>query len=247
MDRALWWSVWWPWAVVWVVTVLAVVVAVVALVLAWRARHRFAPVREVPGLTLYLNAKSVMDLYQVGGFGDALVKEVTHRVGVTKDGKVAIPGLPDLAAGVAYGREVVKTYLERSEPISVVGVLLDALEAAGSLVHVDLTDQTVVRSPALERSPAPGGGAQGDAVALRKLKAYVLLKGEFSIEEEKDGVTVLLADVGADGVRVRVECLASGLDDALPEGLFDAVCLGRVQAWRAEAKELVVRPIAVFQ
>ncbi|CCH29253.1 hypothetical protein ABZ816_35390 [Actinosynnema sp. NPDC047251] len=241
VDRSLWWSVWWPWAVVWLVTVLAVVVAGVVAFVAWRARFRFAPVREVPGLTLYLNAKFVMDLYQVGGFGDALVKEVTHRVGVTKDGKVAFPGLPDLGAGVAYDRQVVKTYLERAEPISAVGVLLDALEAAGSLVHVDLTEQTVVRSAALERA------AQEGPVSLRKVKAYVLVKGEFSIEEERDGVTVLLASVGADGAKVRVECLEGGLDDAVPEGVFDAVCLGRVQAWRGDADELLVRPIALFQ
>ena len=59
---------------------------------------------------------------------------------------------------------------------------------------------------------------------------------------------MFLATVGGDdGVRVRVECLAEGLDDMVPDGLFDAVCLGRVQAWRADARELVVRPIAMFQ
>ncbi len=240
VDRALWWSVWWPWAVVWIVTVVAVVVAVGVFLFAWRARHRFAPPREVPGLTLYLNGKSVMDLYQVGGFGDALVKEVTDRVGTTKDGKVALPGLRDTGAGISTGREVVKTYLERHEPITVVGVLLAALEATGSLVHVDLAEQTVVRGPAMDRV------AHGAAVTLRKLNSYVSVKGEFELAEEGKGVSVFVAAVGDDGVRVRVECQADGLDD-VPEGPFDAICLGRVQAWRAEAGELVVRPIAMFQ
>ncbi|WP_433270571.1 hypothetical protein ACQPZF_10150 [Actinosynnema sp. CS-041913] len=245
VDRALWWSVWWPWAVVWVVTAVAVVVASGVLFFAWRARRRFAPTREVPGLTLYLNAKNVMDLYQVGGFGDALVKEVTDRVGVTKDGKIALPGLPDVSAGVSSGREVVKTYLERYEPITVVGVLIDALEAAGSVVHVDLVEQTVVRNAALERV------AHGvSEVTLRKLKSYVSVKGEFKLEEDSSSssdIAVFTAAVGSDGVRVRVECQADGLDPSVGDVPFDATCLGRVQAWRPASRELVVRPIAMFQ
>ncbi|MBB5958386.1 hypothetical protein FHS29_004994 [Saccharothrix tamanrassetensis] len=242
VDRALWWSVWWPWAVVWMVTALAILVALGVLFFAWRARHRFGPTREVPGLTLYLNAKNVMDLYQVGGFGDALVKEVTDRVGVTKDGKIALPGLPDLSAGVSSGREVVKTYLERYEPITVVGVLIDALEAAGSLVHVDLAEQTVVRNSALDRV-----AHKEEVVRLRKLKSYVSVRGEFQLEEDGGEAAVFTSAVGSDGMRVRVECQPDDLDPSVGDGPFDAICLGRVQAWRPATRELVVRPIAMFQ
>ncbi|PSL52438.1 hypothetical protein B0I31_113110 [Saccharothrix carnea] len=249
VDRALWWSVWWPWAVVWLVTVLAVVATIGVTVWAWRSRHRFAPAREVPGLTIYLHEKSVMDLYQVGGFGDAMAKEVVDRVGVTKDGKIALRGLDLGVEGVrTSGREVVKTYIEQYEPIAVVGLLLDALESASAVVHVDLGDLTVLRNTALEqRAQTP------DVVRLRRLDAYVSVKGVFRVVSDGDGTTVFLAPFGdpddpEDGPQVRVECYHSGLrDDVVPEGGFRAQCLGRVQAWKADSRELVIRPIAMFQ
>ncbi|WP_309117834.1 hypothetical protein [Saccharothrix sp.] len=239
VDRALWWSVWWPWAVVWLVTALAVPVALGVFVLAWRSRRRFVPTREVPGLTVYLNAKYVMDLYQVGGFGDAVVKEVVDRVGTTKDGKIALPGLSESGLGVSSGREVVKTYLERFEPITVVGVLMDALDRIGEVVRVDLEERTVTRNAVLDRV-----AHKAREVRLRKLKSYVLVKGEFELAED---APVLTAPIGDTGDVVRVECQEDGLDPNVPDGPFDAICLGRVQAWRGGSRELVVRPIAVFQ
>lgn len=249
VDRTLWWSVWWPWAVVWLVTALAVVVAIGVAVWAWRSRHRFAPAREVPGLTIYLHEKSVMDLYQVGGFGDAMAKEVVDRVGVTKDGKIALRGLDLGVEGVrTSGREVVKTYIEQYEPIAVVGLLLDALESASAVVHVDLRDLSVLRNTALEQR-----AQTVDVVRLRRLDAYVSVKGVFRVASDGDGTTVFLAPFGdpddpEDGPQVRVECYHAGLrDDVVPEGGFQARCLGRVQAWRADVQQLVIRPIAMFQ
>ncbi|MDQ2588590.1 hypothetical protein [Saccharothrix yanglingensis] len=249
VDRALWWSVWWPWAVVWVVTALALLVAVGVAVWAWRSRHRFAPPRDVPGLTIYLNEKSVMDLYQVGRYGDAMTKEVVDRVGVTKDGKIALKGLDLGVEGVrTSGREVVKTYIENSEPIAVIGVLLGALESASGVVHVDLRDRTLLRNTALEQHL----GASG-AVRLRRVDSYVSVKGVFRVHSQGDGTTVFLAPFGdpddpETGPQVRVECLDSGLrDDVVPDGGFHARCLGKVQAWKAEEGHLVVRPIAMFQ
>ncbi|WP_147455044.1 hypothetical protein [Saccharothrix australiensis] len=61
------------------------------------------------------------------------------------------------------------------------------------------------------------------------------------------GTAVLTSAVGADDVRVRIECRSDDLDSGVGEGPFDATCLGRVQAWRPASRELVVRPIALFQ
>ena len=253
VDRALWWSVWWPWAVVWLVTALAIAVAAGVGLWAWRSRRRFAASREVPGLTIYLHEKSVMDLYQVGRYGDAMTKEVVDRVGVTKDGKIALKGL-DLGVEGARtsGREVVKTYIEQYEPIAVVGVLLDALESAAGVVHVDLRDLTVRRNTALEQH-LEQHSAPADVVRLRRIDSYVSVKGVFRVASDDDGTTVFLAPFGDPddpeaGPQVRVECYNGGLrDDVVPEGGFRAQCLGRVQAWKADSRELVIRPIAMFQ
>ncbi|MBP2334665.1 hypothetical protein [Saccharothrix coeruleofusca] len=251
VDRGLWWSVWWPWAAVWLTTALALVVAAVVLVLAWRARHRYAPRAEVPGLTLYLDEKAVMDLYQVGGYGDAMAKEVVDRVGVTKDGKIALKGLDmGLEGARASGREVVKTYIENYEPIAVVGLLLDALESGDGVVHVDLRDRTVRGTPALVRAL---GEESARTARLRRIDTYVSVRGVFRVAEEGSGTTVLLAPFGdpddpEEGPQVRVECQSAGLrDDVVPDGVFNARCLGKVQSWKARDGELVIRPIAVFQ
>ncbi|MCE6999931.1 hypothetical protein LZG04_34715 [Saccharothrix sp. S26] len=253
VDRTLWWSVWWPWVVVWGVTALALAVAAGVAVWAWRSRHRFAPAREVPGLTIYLHEKSVMDLYQVGRYGDAMTKEVVDRVGVTKDGKIALKGL-DLGVEGARtsGREVVKTYIEQYEPIAVVGVLLDALESASGVVHVDLRDLTVRRNTAVEKHLEQHSGLT-DVVRLRRVDSYVSVKGVFRVASDGDGTTVFLAPFGdpddpESGPQVRVECYNGGLrDDVVPEGGFQARCLGKVQAWKADDRQLVIRPIAMFQ
>lgn len=250
VDRALWWSVWWPWVVVWATTAVAVVVTVGVLVWAWRSRKRFTVVRDVPGLTFYLDERSVMDLYQSGGYGDALRREVEERVGTSNDKKLAlkVQETVEASGGRTSGREVVSRYIETAEPIAVIGVLLTVLEAADGVVHVDLRKRTMVRDNALLR-----GGIDGRTARLRGLDSYVSVKGVFRAARENGATTVFLAPFGdpddpEDGPQVRVECQHSGLrDDVIPEGTFQARCLGKVQAWKAADGELVIRPIAIFQ
>ncbi|MCP2269878.1 hypothetical protein [Actinokineospora diospyrosa] len=249
VDRALWWSVWWPWALVWAATAVAIVVAVGALAWAWRSRRRFAPVREVPGLTFYLHEKSVMDLYLSGGYGDAMRREVEERVGTNRDHKIALK-VRDVGVdgGRTSGREVVSRYITTAEPIAVIGVLLDVLGAADGVVHVDLRKRTIVRNAALTR-------VNGDAATLRlrAIDDYVSVRGSFRVSEQSGSRTVLLAPFGdpddpEEGPQVRIECHQDGLrDDEIPDGPFQARCLGKVQSWKAGTGELVIRPIAIFQ
>ena len=250
VDNTLWWSVWWPWVAVWATTVVALLVATTALVWAWRVRKRFTAVRDVPGLTFYLNERSVMDLYQSGGYGDALRREVEERVGTSKDKKVAlkVQETVEASGGRSSGREVVSRYIETAEPIAVIGVLLTVLEAADGVVHVDLRKRTMVRNNALLRS-----GIDGRTARLHGLDTYVSIKGVFRAAQENGATTVFLAPYGdpddqGEGPQVRLECNSAGLrDEVIPEGTFQARCLGKVQAWKAGDGELVIRPIAMFQ
>ncbi|MEU5693349.1 hypothetical protein [Actinosynnema sp. NPDC020468] len=249
VDRALWWSVWWVWAVVWLVTALAIAVSVALVVLAWRQRRRRGAA-DLPGLTIYLDEKAVMDLYQVGGYGDAMTKEVVDRVGVNKDGKIALKGLDvGLEGARSSGREVVKTYIENHDGITVIGAVLAALESAHGVVHADLRDLTMVRNVALDKH------LDGDqrTARLRKVDSYVSVKGWFRVAGEAGGTTTFLAPFGdpddhEEGAQVRVDCHGQGLrDEVVPDGRFQARCLGKVQSWRATTGELVIRPIAMFQ
>ncbi|SER61919.1 hypothetical protein [Actinokineospora terrae] len=249
VDRALWWSVWWPWALVWTATAVAIVVALAALGWAWRSRRRFAPVREVPGLTFYLHEKSVMDLYLSGGYGDAMRREVEERVGTNSDHKIALK-VHDLGVdgGRTSGREVVSRYISSAEPIAVIGILLDVLEAAHGVVHVDLRKRTITRTPAVTRVHT-----DSPTLRLRAVDDYVSVRGLFRVSEHTGTRTVLLAPFGdpddpEEGPQVRVECHQDGLrDDEIPDGPFRARCLGKVQSWKSTTGELVIRPIAIFQ
>ncbi|GLZ42687.1 hypothetical protein [Actinokineospora sp. NBRC 105648] len=249
IDRGLWWSVWWPWVAVWALTALAVVVAVGAFALAWSARARAARTRHVPEITFYLHEKSVMDLYRAGGYGDALRREVEVREGASTEGWFGF------ATRFFRGhrrrtdeREMVSRYITTAEPIEVIGVLIDALDAADGVVHVDLRNQTMVRTGAVAAAQEKEGSA---TVRLRQLDGYVSVRGVFRMTEHNGGRPVFLApfgdpdDPGA-GPQLRVECHQDGLrDDEIPEGPFHARCLGKVQSWNSG--ELVVRPIAIFQ
>ncbi|PPK69197.1 hypothetical protein V5P93_001576 [Actinokineospora auranticolor] len=253
VDRALWWSVWWPWAMVWILTALGVVVALGALFFAWRA-HRARPkvTREVPGLTFYLHEKSVMDLYQSGGYGDAMRREVEERVDSTSDQKLALKvHAVGLDGGRSSGREVVSRYITNAEPIAVIGVLLDVLENADGVVHVDLRDRTITHNNAVSVALLKTGGT--DRLRLRSIDSYVSVRGAFRVADHAGTRTVFLAPFGdpddpEEGPQVRLECHKDGLrDDEIPDGPFHARCLGKVQAWKSATGELVVRPIAIFQ
>ena len=256
IDRGLWWSVWWPWAVTWFVTVLAVVVAAVVFVVAWRARGRFSGTTGVPGLTIYLNKNRVTDIYQVGGYGDAITKQVVETVGVTKDGKLRL-GAQEIGveAGLTSGREVIKTYMEEYGAIQAIGVVLEGLESAHSVVHLDLYEPSVVHNTALKQQLRPVQPVSADR--LNRINCYVLVAGEFRVMDgTNDGTTVFLAPIGnpdnpKTGPQVRVECDNDGLrhEETLPhdDNTLHARCLGKVQTWREQKQELVITPVAIFR
>ena len=191
-----------------------------------------------------------MDLYQSGGYGDALRREVEERIGTTSDGQFALK-VHDVGVGGTRGRarEVVSRYISTAEPIAVIGVLLKALESVDGVVHVDLHDRTVLRGNALEHA----GRQRGGTVRLRDIDAYVSVRGMFRLAGRTDTTAVLLACFGdpddpAEGPQVRVECHNDGLRHThIPDDPFHARCLGRVQAWRAREAEWVIRPVAIFQ
>jgi hypothetical protein len=229
---------------VWLVTVLAVLVAVVAFVLAWRVRERPS---TVPGLTFYLDEKSVMDLYVSGGYGDAMQREVEVRKGVNKGGKLMFK-MPWGEGGGdrTTGHEEVTRYIANASPIAVIGVLLDALESQHGVVHVDLRDRTVSRNKALPTDSA-------HQLRLRRIDSYVSVRGVFRLAARSDSAIVLMAPYGdpddpGEGPQVRLDCHHEGLRvDEIPEGVFKARCLGTVQSWKAGSGELVIHPIAIFQ
>lgn len=261
VDGALWLSVWWPAVVAWVVIGLALVFAAWVCFRTWRAHKRFDGVIDPPEIPIYLNEKRVSDIYQIGGYGDAITKQVVAKVGLTKEGKLALRGLSiDAEAAISRGREVMETYMKEYNPIEAIGVVLQGLEAAHGILHINLNELTVARNTAFTRHLGTAGDVRADQLPQR---CYVSVTGVFRVENDPNGERTFLASIGdsADGTTgawTRITCDEKGLRDdtllapAMTGGVVDdtlyARCLGKVQAWRGKngTQELVIRPVAIF-
>jgi hypothetical protein len=196
-----------------------------------------------------------MDLYrQHGGkYKAALRQEVQERSSSTSEGEVSVELTPVRAsARRGINSEVFRSYIENAEPITVIGIIIDVLEQAGDIVHVDLCKQAVTSNHALTKALDTEDDKQPPAVRLRGLETFVSIRGQFRATERTPAVTTFEAPYGepldpADGPQIHLTCTASGLRHIVPTGTFSARCLGRVEDWNPSTRTLIVHPIAIFR
>ncbi|WP_159074295.1 hypothetical protein [Streptomyces dioscori] len=259
---AQWWGVWWPWMTVWLVTAAGLVTLGAVLVRHVRERgrgrlgRRGVGQRSAYSVCFYLDEKAVMDLYRIGNYSAALEQAVEHRTNVNTS--VGLWGrlLPwTVKANRDVTQEKFSSYVAKSEPISVIGMLLDAFERADVIVHADLRTGDVVPNRALAEALGAGAGADGGGVALSDIEEFVSLRGRFLVEPQSEtgaaeGI-VLRAPYGSDPERpahVRVTCAAGGLrNERLNDGTFQARCLGKMTGWREDTREVTLEAIAIFR
>ncbi|KUN08735.1 hypothetical protein AQI95_06905 [Streptomyces yokosukanensis] len=206
---------------------------------------------------LYLDNDAVMSLFKMGNYKSATRREVEERRMRNAGCLAAIP-LLSLLFKVTGGSstEIVAKYVESSEPISVIGLLLSVLRRKDALVEVELgrNSGTVAPNHVLSRKlarSAPPAGA-GQEVVLTEIGEFVMVTGRFEAAGERGETLVMRAPYG-DGdssAHLRVVLRGDGLrrpDRRLPGGQFPAHCLGKVTSWDPEARESVLEyPIAVF-
>ncbi|WP_221351636.1 hypothetical protein [Streptomyces beigongshangae] len=247
---AQWWGVWWPWMTVWLVTAAGFVTLGAVLARHVRARgRRTGGQRSAYSVCFYLDEKAVMDLYRMGNYSVALEQAVEHRTNVNTS--VGLWGRL-LRWGVRANRDVTQekfsSYVQKSEPISVIGVLMEAFEQADVIVHADLRSGDVVPNRALADALGPGA-AQG-GVALSDIEEFVSVRGRFLVETETTREIVLRAPYGDPErpAHVRVTCAADGLrNERINSGTFQARCLGKMTGWREDTREVTLEAIAVFR
>lgn len=149
-------------------------------------------------------------------------------------------------------------YIQKAEPITVIGMIIDVLDKRDGIVYVNLVRQELVQNRALVNALGWADGPESTRLRtarLRGIDAYVSMKGLFRrVRSDDDGRTVFIAPYGEppdpmQGPRVRFRCRNSGFRDAdeVPEGTFQAQCLGRVEDWDPASGELIVHPIAIFK
>ncbi|MET9520125.1 hypothetical protein [Streptomyces sp. NPDC002994] len=251
-----WWGVWWPWMLLWLLTA-AGAGALLVLAVLWLVRGRRDRDQTLTySICFYLHDRSVMDHYQMRGYAAALRKEVEQRTSDSADGTIRakVFGL-SAGAGRKDNSEIVSKYMEVAEPISVIGVIMDVLEEKNVIVHVDLAGETIRRNAALTRALADQSrtaSPSAQAVRLRDIEDFVLIRGRFRKISESPESTVFLAPYGdpedpSRGPRVRVTCATEGLRNEVPQGTFSARCLGKVQDWNAQDGVLEVQAMAIFR
>ncbi|MDQ7807801.1 hypothetical protein Q5425_29040 [Amycolatopsis sp. A133] len=236
VDRGLLWSVldWW----VWVVTALAAVVTLVVLVLGVVRRSR--PVL-LPGLPFYLDETRVIELCQQGGYGDIAQRAIREFVRRSTDGSFGFTSQWfKFGRGGNRGHETETSYNVHVTANSLLGMALKSLEAQHGVVHANLTTRVVQGDRAWRRTRSPLLSEVHDG--------YVVVQGRFTVAEETAEEVVLHARIGDCDARVRVACHDDHLRrKEVPQGQFNARCLGKSQAWRPDSGELVILPIAVLQ
>ncbi|MET7622072.1 hypothetical protein [Streptomyces sp. NPDC005408] len=252
----VWWGVWWFWMLLWLVTAICVV-TVAVLAVSRTARGRQAPDRSLTyRICFYLNDPQVIDYYMKRGDVGSLRKNVKQTTAGSKNVSVRASGFGASAGGGKNDNsEIVSEYLEVTEPISVIGGIMDELEEKNFIVHVDLVTETIRRNAALTQSLAAleRSGTARQSVRLRDIEDFVLIRGRFRKISESTDATVFLAPYGdpddpaAPGPRVRVSCSTEWLRNEVPRGTFSARCLGKVQDWNAEDAVLEVDAMAIFR
>ncbi|HET6708463.1 hypothetical protein [Amycolatopsis sp.] len=238
VDRSLLLSVlgWWTW--VWVATVLALVLALVVLVLGVLRRNR--PV-ILPGLPFYLDEPRVIEICQQGGYGDIAKRTIREFVNRSTDGTFGFTSQWfKFGRGANRGHETETSYDVHVTANTLLGLVLKSLEAQHGVVHANLTAGVVQADRAWRRTRSPLLSEIHDG--------YVVVQGRFTVVEESGDEVVLHARIGERDAWVRVACHDDHLRrKEVPEGQFNARCLGKSQAWRPESGELVILPVAVLQ
>ncbi|WP_018680890.1 hypothetical protein [Actinokineospora enzanensis] len=253
-DSGLWWAVWWPWLVLWGAVVLLVAAAVVVLLVLVRThRAQLADQGALSrghehGQVWYLDNDAVMDMYR--GNNSALRSEVERRITSSKGVVlgVVVPGV-DAKGEASASQEVVTKFVQEAEPITVVKLVVDILDRAHNIVHVDLRNQQVpwhtAREQLLARGPRGGDMRLSDMVGVYVSISAVLHRAE----DNGDGV-VFLAPYGqgkpGDGPRMRVRCVLGGLR-VKELRVTSAQCVGKVVLWDDDLRELVVDPLVIFR
>jgi hypothetical protein len=256
---ASWWGVWWPWMLLWTGTVAAMVVAATIMITHWR-RHRKATAARGHGSAFYLNNDRIMDLYHQLNRNHGVTSRQDVEVTISKDQEAKIMArIAQSEAGGSHGmrREEHRRYTqEPPQPITVIGAVIDVLDAAGDIVNIELGEPAATPRRAIGKISPGKNVDRRSAVRLSDVPypSLVSVYGTFRLASPNDSAPSFLAPYGsstghAGNTYVQVECPVQGLRDpnAVPPGRFRARCLGHVQDWKPQQGRLVLDPIAIFR
>jgi hypothetical protein len=243
----------------WTCTVAATVVAAGIVITHWR-RHRKATAARGHGSAFYLNSDRIMDLYRQLGRNHGVTGQQDVEVTISKDQEAKIMArIVQSEAGGSHGmrREEHRRYTEEPlQPITVIGAVIDVLDAAGDIVNVELDEPVGTARRAIGKISPGKNVVRRNTVRLSDVPnlSLVSVYGKFRLVSSNDSAPTFLAPYGgstghAENAYVQVNCPVQGLRDpnAVPTGRFRARCIGHVQDWNPQQGRLVLDPIAIFR
>ncbi|WP_324789481.1 hypothetical protein [Streptomyces sp. H51] len=201
---------------------------------------------RVRGMCFCLHRKRVMDIFESGGFTEALRQEVADRTNVSA-------GTGDRApAKGKVSRERVTTYVREETPIKVIRLLMDTMRKEDRLVDADLT--TGVLQPNRAVAARLRERRREDIALSDVMSEFGWVTARFTASRPEGGDIVLRAGHG-DGrpAHIRVTCAVRDVreqfrDEEYSDGIeFQARCLGKVRSWNRQARELTLDAVAVFR
>jgi len=251
VTDAAWWGVWWPWMLVWSVTVTALVAAAAMAVLAFVHWQRHPRSRTLD-FAFYLDEPLTMDTYKQMGLRPSVSRKVQHEVqsGSKRGLRIQFPGT-SLGADKEHKSDarMLREYDENDEPITVIGPIMDTLEATKQIAWIDLGQEPLVQlKPSAEKTPDRSSGSPITLEDMRGWRCWFMISGVF---EQNDSQLTFTATSGRHRpgqAAVRIEYRSvTGLRDEVPAGPFLGRCLGRVKDWDHTHQQLVVHAMAIFR
>ncbi|RZS44547.1 hypothetical protein EV193_101423 [Herbihabitans rhizosphaerae] len=225
---------WW-----WVLTLAGAALVAVAVVLLVRGRGSARPNLEVDGdIPFYLDEDLVLDLYQFGG--NALSREVeTYFAENSQNALSAKAGPGQGNLGRTRERSTRMAYSENVRAINAASEVIKQLRDADLIIYADLRGNRV--------EPHDRHGESG-TTKLSDSRMFVSVVGTFTKVESPDTFVRFRAPYGHDGQgHVRIKLNADWVRGQLPEGELRARCLGKIEEWNAEDRELKMWVMAIFR
>ncbi|MFF4415328.1 hypothetical protein ACFYY8_22590 [Streptosporangium sp. NPDC001559] len=234
-------------------------------------RERFVARRPYYNYCCYLDSEAIMNLFVIGRYSESLEQEIQKTM--TREfqsGLRAGVGQVEANVGKKVTEEEVSSFVSRSEPPTVIRLIIDTLERADPVVVVDLEKLRIAlpagRLPSVLRSRRDSLGS----LRLSELSGYVWLTGwlrpgpgrstsdgeepapaeEPTADDRKSPPSLFLLcgdEAESDrGPLVPLTCASEWLDGDAPKEPFRAQCFGKIEA-RPGTREPVMRPLAIFR
>ncbi|WP_062436891.1 hypothetical protein [Herbidospora daliensis] len=259
MTDDLWMSVHLGWMLLWTATFCWSSAMAVYLFRVHRRERRRRSVRDVDLYScVYLDTRQVMAVHGTGRAGRRRVGSAAITRIRTFAVNLGVAPLPGLTAGVSAGGTTTREYGKEEEPgatpqaeeaparenaVNVLGAVVTRLEKHRRLIQVDLDDKTITPGSVV----AEAFGVDGRAPATLRLSSlrgyYVWITGDFESTGRADRHLTFAAPYAGDA-RVHIGFIPAETQEPPPRV---HACLGKVDAWNAQTRTLVIHPMAVFR